>query len=162
MSSSSIEQAIQFSDRLSDFAPSTPDSRFPMLKFIYSEADLQLELVNANLEDWVAQRVKLGNSYEHLCAIAARVCFPLPNLLCDLTILDAYLMSERVETVTIELCDAEHVEIGVSGYWVSPNADTLEGVFVAELPDCIEAYLCRLYSATQDRSIVGTETIVNG
>ncbi len=75
--------------------------------------------------------------------------------------LDFYLRSEGVETVTIERCDAEHVEIGVSGYWLSASVDIVEGVFVTELPTRIEAYLWRLYSA-KDRSVVGTETIANG
>jgi hypothetical protein len=133
-----------------------------MLKFIYSETDLQLELVNADLGDWVAQRVRLGNNYEHLCAIDTRAFFPLPDRLSDVTMLDFYLRCEGVETVTIEPCDAEHVEIGLSGYWISADAETIEGIFVTELPDRIEAYLCRLYSTAQDRSVVGTVTIANG
>jgi hypothetical protein len=130
-----------------------------MLKFIYTEAELHLELVTADLEDWVARRVRFGSNYEQLCAIATRAFFPLPDRLSEVTILDFYLRCEGVDTVTIEPCDAEHVEIGLSGYWLSANGEIIEGVFVTELPDRIEAYLCRLYSTAQDRSVVGTVTI---
>jgi hypothetical protein len=128
-----------------------------MLKFIYTEAGLYLELVDADLGDWMAQRLRFARSYEDLCASAERAFFPLPDPSGEVIMLDFYLRCDGVKTVSIEPCDTDYVEIGMTGYWLSTGADLAEGIFITQLPDRIEAYLCRLYSTAKDALGVGQD-----
>ena len=125
-----------------------------MLKFIYTEAGIHLELLDANLGDWVKQRLEFGRGYEDLVVRAERAFFLLPDRLCEIVMLDFYLRCDRVSTVTIDSCDEDYVEIGLSGYWLSIGADLAEGIFVTQLPDRIEAYLCQLYSTAKDPVVI--------
>ena len=52
--------------------------------------------------------------------------------LSEIVMLDFSLRCDRVNTVTIESCDENYVEIGLSGYWLSVGADLAEGVFVSQ------------------------------
>jgi hypothetical protein len=125
-----------------------------MLKFIYTEAGLHLELLDADLDDWIESRLKFGKGYEHLSVRAERAFFLLPDRLCEIFMLDFYLRCDRVNTVTIESCDENYVEIGLSGYWLSAGADIAEGIFITQLPDRIEAYLYQLYLTTKDPMVI--------
>jgi hypothetical protein len=126
-----------------------------MLKFMYTEAGLHLELLNANLGDWVEQRLKFSRGYEDLSVRAERAFFLLPDRLGEIIMLDFYLRCDRVKTVTIESCDENYLEIGLSGYWLSVAADLAEGIFITQLPDRIEAYLYQLYKTAKDPLVVG-------
>jgi hypothetical protein len=125
-----------------------------MLKFIYTEAGLHLELLDANLGDWLEQRLKFSRGYEDLVVRAEKAFFLLPDRIGDIIMLDFCLRCDRVETVTIESCDENYVEIGLSGYWLSVSADIAEGVFVTQLPDRIESYLYQLYSTAKDPLVI--------
>jgi hypothetical protein len=125
-----------------------------MLKFIYTEADLHLELVDANLGDWLDRRLKFSKGYENLSVRAERAFFLLPDRLCEIVLLDFYLRCDRVEILTIESCDENYAEIGLSGYWLSTAADIAEGIFITQLPDRIEAYLSQLYSTAKDPLVI--------
>jgi hypothetical protein len=125
-----------------------------MLKFIYTEPGLHVELVDANLIDWIDRRLKFSKGYEDLSVRAERAFFLLPNRFSELVMLDCYLRCDRVNTVSIESCDENYVEIGLSGYWLSVGADIAEGIFVTQLPDRIESYLWQLYLATQDPLVI--------
>jgi hypothetical protein len=124
-----------------------------MLKLIYTEADLYLELVNADRQDWMTQWLGFGIGCEHLSIERGRAFFPLPERLCEIAILDFYLRCDLVETLTIEPCEPDYVEIGLTGYWILAGVDTAEGIFVTQLPDRIESYLCRLYASTKESPI---------
>jgi hypothetical protein len=120
-----------------------------MLKFIYTETALYVELLTSDLEDWVTQRLRFANSTGVLVLISSGgATFLLPELLGEVTVLDGYLRQEGVETVTIHRCDIGHVEVRLTGYWFSPHGDSAEGVFVAQLPDRVESYLWQLWSTT--------------
>jgi hypothetical protein len=125
-----------------------------MLKFIYSEAGLHLELLDADLGDWIDRRLKFSRGYEDLSVKAERAFFLLPDRIGEILILDFYLQCDRVKTVTIESCDENYLEIGLSGYWLSVGADLAEGIFITQLPDRIEAYLYEMYKTAKDPSIV--------
>lgn len=124
-----------------------------MLKFIYTEAGIHLERLDANLGDWIQSRLAFGKGYEHLTVRAERAFFLLPRI-CEIVMLDLYLRCDRVQTVTIDSCDEDYVEIGLSGYWLSVDADVAEGIFVSQLPDRIESYLYQLYSTAKDPLVI--------
>jgi hypothetical protein len=125
-----------------------------MLKFIYSEAGLHLELLDGDLGDWIDRRLKFGRGYENLSVRAERAFFLLPDRIGEIIVLNFYLQCDRVKTVTIESCDENYLEIGLSGYWLSVDADLAEGIFITQLPDRIEAYLYQMYKTAKDPSVV--------
>ncbi len=125
-----------------------------MLKFIYTEPGLHLELFDANLSDWIARRLNFSKGYEDLSVRAERAFFLLPNRFSDIVMLDFYLRCDRVNTVSIDSCDRNYVEIGLSGYWLSIGTDIAEGIFVTQLPDRIESYLWKLYATDQDPLVI--------
>jgi hypothetical protein len=125
-----------------------------MLKFIYTESGLYLELLDADLGEWIDRRLKFGRGYEHLAVKAERASFLLPDRLSEIFMLDFYLRCDRVKTVTIESCDRNYVEIGLNGYWLSAAADIAEGIFVTQLPDRIESYLYQLYSTAKEPLVI--------
>jgi hypothetical protein len=125
-----------------------------MLKFIYTEAGLHLELLDADLGDWIESRLKFGRGYEDLLVRAERAFFLLPDRLGEIVMLDFYLRCDQVQTVTIDSCDENYAEIGLSGYWLSTAVDIAEGVFITQLPDRIEAYLYQLYSTAKDPLVI--------
>jgi hypothetical protein len=125
-----------------------------MLKFIYSEPGLHLELVDANPGDWIESRLKFGKGYEYLSVRAERASFLLPDRFSEIAMLDLYLRCDRVKTVSIDSCDENYVEIGLTGYWLSTDAEIVEGIFITQLPDRIESYLWQLYSTAQDPLVI--------
>jgi hypothetical protein len=125
-----------------------------MLKFIYTETGLHLELLDADLAHWIESRLKFGKGYENFSVRAERAFFLLPDRLCETVMLDFYLRCDRVKTVTIESCDENYAEIGLTGYWLSAATDIAEGIFVTQLPDRIETYLYQLYSTAKDPLVI--------
>jgi hypothetical protein len=125
-----------------------------MLKFIYTETALYLELINSDLEDWVERRLMFATSTgETIFVSEEKATFLLPDLICEATALSFYLYEQGVNTVTVNRCDLDRVEIGLTGYWLSAHLDSAEGIFVTQLPDRVESYLWQLWCSANSLSV---------
>jgi hypothetical protein len=125
-----------------------------MLKLIYTETAPYLELLTAHLEDWVEQRLLFAiGTGEQLFVSAEQASFLLPDLVCDLKAASLYLQQAGVQTVTVQRCDLDRVEIGLTGYWLATHSDCAEGIFVTQLPERVESYLWQLWCHANSPSI---------
>ena len=125
-----------------------------MLKFIYTETALYLELLSSDLEEWVEQRLMFATSTGEIIFVSEeKATFLLPDLICEATALNLYLHHQGVKTVTVNRCDLDRVEIGLTGYWLSTHMDSAEGIFVAQLPDRVEFYLWQLWCSANSLSV---------
>ena len=124
-----------------------------MLKLIYTETAIHLELLAADLEDWIEQRLIFATSTgETLLVNAERATFVLPETICEATAVNFYLHNQGIESVTAQRCDLDSSEIGLTGYWLCTNLDRAEGIFVTRLPDRVESYLWELWSSANNHS----------
>ncbi len=131
-----------------------------MLKLIYTETALHLELVTADLEDWLEQRLSFASSTgEPLFANAEKATFLLPEQICEATAVNFYLENQGVNSVTAHRCDLDRVEIGLTGYWLSTHIDSAEGIFVSQLPDRVESYLWQLWVSADSHSFASDGAI---
>lgn len=148
-SSSILTISSQFSPKLQT-GGSTPIQLIygrPMLKLIYTEAALYIELLTSDVEDWVEQRLLFANStQERIFVSSEKATFLVPELICEASAVNIYLHHQGVNTVTVIPCDLDQVEIGLTGYWLSNDVDNAEGIFVTQLPDQVESYLWQLWS----------------
>ena len=125
-----------------------------MLKLIYTETDLHIELLDTDLEDWIEQRLLFSNSTgEKVFLSSATASFLLPTTICEATAINFYLHQQSVKTVTANYCDLDSIEIGLTGYWLSTDPDSDRGVFVTQLLDRVELYLWQLWSSGNSRSV---------
>lgn len=125
-----------------------------MLKLIYTETSLHLELLTCDPQQWVEQRLMFATSIgEAMLVTAEKASFLLPDVICEATAINFYLYREGVKTVTVNRCDLDLVEIGLTGHWLSTHTDRVEGIFITQLPDRVENYLWQLWCSANDRSI---------
>jgi hypothetical protein len=125
-----------------------------MLKLIYAETALHLQFLSADLVDWVErQRKSAAKTGEFLSVSSGRATMLLPTQLCEIAELTYYLDRERVRDVTVCHCDRDRVEICFNGYWLTgvncDNVDAVDGIFVTELSNRVEAYLLQLQYAAK-------------
>jgi hypothetical protein len=126
-----------------------------MLKLIYTETALHFELLAADLEDWVEQRLVFASSTgETMFVNSEKANFLLPEPICEATAVKFYLHDQDVKTVTVNRCDLDRVEIGLTGYWLSTDINDAEGIFVTQLPDRVELYLWQLWSSANVPSAI--------
>ncbi len=119
-----------------------------MLKLIYTETALHFELLTADLEDWVERRLVFATSTgETMFVNSEKASFILPEPICEATAAKFYLHHQGAKTVTVNRCDLDRVEIGLTGYWLSADLNDAEGIFVTQLPDRVELYLWQLWSS---------------
>ena len=117
-----------------------------MLKLIYTETDLHMELLTANLEDWVMQRLLFSDSTGEIIFLSSETAsFLLPTTICEATAINFYLYHQGAKTVTANCCDLDRVEIGLTGYWLSTDPNSAQGIFVTKLLDRVEFYLWQLW-----------------
>lgn len=132
-----------------------------MLKLIYTETDLQLELLTTDLEYWVEQRLLFSKSTGEIIFLSSeRASFLLPETICETTAVNFYLHRQGAKNVTANHCDLGQVEIGLNGYWLSTDPDSDRGIFVTQLADRVEFYLWQLWCSGNSRSIM-SDGIVN-
>jgi hypothetical protein len=126
-----------------------------MLKLIYTETALHFELLTAEVEEWVEQRLVFATSTgETVFVSSEKASFLLPEPICEATAANFYLHHQGVKTVTVNQCDLDRVEIGLTGYWLSTDLDSAEGVFVTQLPDRVELYLWQLWCSANVPSAI--------
>jgi hypothetical protein len=140
-----------------------------MLKLIYTETDLHMELLTVDLDDWVKQRLSFSNNTGEMTFLSSvTASFLLPAKSCEATAINFYLHHQGVTTVTASYCDLDSIEIGLNGYWLSPDPDSDLGVFVTQLPErlavCdsnrVEFYLWKLWCSGNSRSVI-SDGVVN-
>ena len=126
-----------------------------MLKLIYTETDLHIELLDTDLENWIEQRLLFSNSTgENVFLSSATASFLLPTTICEATAINFYLHQQGVKTVTANYCDLDSIEIGLTGYWLSTDPDSDRGIFVTQLLDRVEFYLWQLWCSGNSRSVI--------
>jgi hypothetical protein len=131
-----------------------------MLKLIYTETDLHIELLTADLEDWVEQRLLFSTSTGETIFLSAETAsFLLPETIYEASAINFYLHHHGVTTVTADRCDLDRVEIGLTGYWLSTDPDSAHGIFVTQLPDRVEFYLWQLWCSGNSRSVISDGVI---
>ncbi|WP_373540935.1 alr0857 family protein [Chamaesiphon sp.] len=131
-----------------------------MLKLIYTETAVHLELLTADLDDWIERRLIFATSTgETLLATAERANFLLPETICEATAVNFYLHNQGIKSVTVHRCDLDRVEIGLTGYWLCTNLDRAEGIFVTHLPDRVESYLWELWSSANQHSFASDSAL---
>jgi hypothetical protein len=119
-----------------------------MLKLIYTETALHFELITSDIEAWVEQRLIFAASFgEPIFVTSETATFLLPDLICEANAVNFYLYCQGIQAVTVDQCDRDQVEIGLTGYWLCSCANSPEGIFVTQLPDRVESYLWQLWSS---------------
>jgi hypothetical protein len=131
-----------------------------MLKFIYTETALHLELLSIDLADWVDRRSRFAASTGEFISLSAqRATMLLPDPLGKFTEVERYIQHEGVGNVTIQHCDLDHMEITFIGHWLSTTESSeqerVEGIFVTQLTDRVEAYLWQLWYAANCQLLAG-------
>jgi hypothetical protein len=131
-----------------------------MLKLIYTETDLHIELLTADLEDWVEQRLLFSNSTGETIFLSFEAAsFLLPETIYEASAVNFYLARQGATTVTADRCDLDRVEICLTGYWLAPDLDSDRGIFVTQLPDRVEFYLWQLWCSGNSRSVISDGVI---
>lgn len=129
-----------------------------MLKLTYIETGFYLEYIAKSLEEWVQGRVILALRVgECLCIEPSTAAFLLPADLPGLDTLAVEVRRQDLESITLSVCDAEYVEVSIKGTWVSSDADSDEGVFVAAMSHSIEFFLLKLWQDAQVNASVLSE-----
>ncbi len=122
-----------------------------MLKIIYTETGLHLELLAVDRDDWIAQRLQLATSIgERLTVSRARATVLLPDPICQVA---ADLHKAGTSTVTVHCCDRDYVEIGLVGDWLGAHVYSDEGIFIATLPHRVESCLLQLWQAAREQLV---------
>ena len=124
-----------------------------MLKIIYTETGLHLERLPVDLKQWITRRIKFATSVgEPMIVSKQRATFPLPSPVCELPAVDLALPDPISNTMTIDRCDLDYVEVGLNGYWLSTHSNSAEGIFVCQQTEKIELFLWQMWQA-----VVGVE-----
>ena len=131
-----------------------------MLKLIYTETDPHMELLTTDLEDWVEQQLLFSNSTGEIIFLSSETAsFLLPTTICEATAINFYLYHQGAKTVTANCCDLDRVEIGLTGYWLSTDPNSAQGVFVTQLLDRVEFYLWQLWCSGNSRSAMSNRVV---
>ena len=129
-----------------------------MLKLTYIETGFYLEYLAKSLEEWVQERVVLALRVgESLYIEPTTAAFLLPADLPDLETLVMEIRRLDPESISLSAGDAEYIEVSLNGTWVSLNADSEEGVFVAAMSHSIEFFLLKLWQDSQVSTSVLSE-----
>lgn len=124
-----------------------------MLKLIYTETSLHLEVLDADLANWLDLRSLFANSVgEQMFISAETATFLLPDSVSNPVTINFQLCHEESTLVTVYRCDVDRVEVELSGYWLSSQPESIEGIFVTQLPATVEFYLWELWNRANDRS----------
>jgi hypothetical protein len=124
-----------------------------MLKLIYTETNLHIEKLTIGVEDWIGQRVLLAlRAGQQVAFEPLHASFGLSPHWAGWPDLEYLICREASEQVSLSLCDADLIEIGLEGYWLSYGRGE-DGVFVAQLPTQVETALVESWQAHHQGSI---------
>jgi hypothetical protein len=121
-----------------------------MLKFTYTEADLYIKYLDQSLEEFITCRILLA------MRLGLRLIIEPGTA--------AILLPSRVERVLLEFvqdsaidhcyCDADMLEVRVSGTWLAQDGNVPEGLFIVELSDRTERLLLKLWQESRSYSML--------
>jgi hypothetical protein len=116
-----------------------------MLKVMYGEAGLHLECLTQLVEDWIAvQSVLAVRTAQRLVVEHCSASLLLRSNLDGLKALEG--LGE--DAIALSICDAEFVEVSLSGIWIS-TGDAEAGSFVVMLSQAAEVLLIHLWQESQ-------------
>ena len=131
-----------------------------MLKLIYTETDPHMELLTTDLEDWVEQQLLFSNSTGEIIFLSSETAsFLLPTTICEATAINFYLYHQGAKNVTANCCDLDSIEIRLTGYWLSTDPNSAQGVFVTQLLDRVEFYLWQLWCSGNSQSAMSNRVV---
>ncbi|AFZ04082.1 alr0857 family protein [Calothrix sp. PCC 6303] len=117
-----------------------------MLKLTYTEDGFSIECINQSIEDWVQSRVTLALRIgESFCVEPKTASFLLPTDLPGVEKLKMEIRFSNSESITICRCDAEYLEVTLTGSWVSSGDEDTTGVLVSTLCDRTESIIQQLW-----------------
>ncbi len=117
-----------------------------MLKLIYTENSLLMEVITQSLEDWVQMRVILALRVADTINLEPTTAsFLLPKNLTNLSLLQAEVQGLYSHLIGLDVVDNDYVEVSLDGTWISGENED-EGVFVTSLPWALELFLLQLWS----------------
>ncbi len=120
-----------------------------MLKLTYTDNGFLLERLVKSLEDWVTTRVMLSLRVGTSIAVEPSTASFLVSV--DLPVLAELktLQQENSESISVNRCDAEYVEVCLEGTWVTSEQDSDEGIFVCAIGDRAESCLEKIWQDSQ-------------
>jgi hypothetical protein len=121
----------------------------------YTDTDLHIEKLTTSVEKWISQRVLLALRVgSHVSVEPIHAAFGLSTNMAGWTDLEYLICREASEIVSLSVCDADVIEIGLEGYWLSVGAQSDEGLFVTHLPQAIEMAIVEIWQATRQKQPV--------
>jgi hypothetical protein len=123
-----------------------------MLKLVYTDTDLQIDKLAISVEQWINQRVLLALRVGSTVSVEPmNAAFGLSTNLSGWTDLEYLICQEASEIVDLSVCDADVIEIGLTGYWLSAGNHSEEGLFVTHLPQAVETLIVQIWQASQQK-----------
>ena len=117
-----------------------------MLKLTYTETSFYLEHLVQPLEEWVLARVILSLRVgQKLLIEPSTASFLLPTDLPGVALLQASAQLDKTEAITIDVCDAEYIEVSLRGTWLAADGESAEGIFIAVTSDSTEFFIFKLW-----------------
>lgn len=118
-----------------------------MLKITYLESGLLLEHLPIPVETWIARRTRLTTrSGGPLSLQPSHASLLLP---CHLPGLASFQRDLQRAAISVDLCDRTHLEITLSGVWVTEDATSHEGIFLVSLEPARERQLLEFWQLSQ-------------
>lgn len=123
-----------------------------MLKLIYTETGMHMELVATSLESTISQRALLAISLGYSLHIeAGQASFLLPADEPGLVELELAFCQERATQISLDLVDDGFIEVTMGGSWLSRGAEVHEGIFLTAMSETVEFWLYQLWKCSQAR-----------
>ncbi|NEO82794.1 MAG: hypothetical protein F6J87_00815 [Spirulina sp. SIO3F2] len=121
-----------------------------MLKLTYTENGFWLEHLTQTMETWVNSRVLVAlRAAMPLTVEPSTASFLLPVQVSGLDELEALANHQHPGTIAMDPCDAEYIEVCLSGTWVMSDDEGNEGVFVTRLNDEAELLIYKLWQSAE-------------
>ncbi len=120
-----------------------------MLKLTYTDNNFSIERLSESLEDWLNIRVLVClRAATSIYVEPSTASFLIPTNLPYWEDLKA-LQIENDETIELNICDAEYLEIILQGTWVTSEEHSDEGVFICVLSRKAEILVNQLWQESQ-------------
>ena len=120
-----------------------------MLKLTYTDNNFSIEPLSESLEDWLNIRVLVClRAATSIYVEPSTASFLIPTNLPYWEDLKA-LQIENDETIELNICDAEYLEIILQGTWVTSEEHSDEGVFICVLSRKAEILVNQLWQESQ-------------
>jgi hypothetical protein len=121
-----------------------------MLKVTFTETGLHVEQLTQSPQEWIGLRVLLAMRVsQRLVVEPGTATILLRADLADLPVLERCVRQEMEGTIGLCRCDADYIEVSLSGTWVTSSTTETEGVFIAILPEAIELLVLHLWQVSQ-------------